>query len=163
MSNAITEITFACGHQEDRDLSAKPAGDRRSYASWLAKQKCTECWKRTSKREVSAEIKAEREAEMAAAEEDQEQSNLPILQGSPKQASWALQTRFNMLRGLYADFVEGGSLSEAEFDGEVLDLVRKIDRAKWWIDNREADNHELLEMLKDPGEAAFGTSNENPF
>lgn len=43
------EIEFACGRVEARDLSHKSAGDRRGYAAWLAKQKCTLCWQRSNK------------------------------------------------------------------------------------------------------------------
>lgn len=162
-SNAVFEIEFTCGHIEDRDLSDKPAGERRGYVSWLAKQKCTACWQRTSKRTVSKEVQAERAAALASALEDQERSGLPILQGSEKQVSWAVELRHGLLRSAYSELVESGEKTEDEFDTEVLELVRRIDRAKWWIDNRECDTAELLELLADPGEATSGTFNENPY
>lgn len=162
-SNKVFEIEFTCGHFEDRDLSDKPASERRGYAAWLEKQKCTACWQRTSKRKVSKEVQAERAAALESALEDQERSSLPLLQGSEKQVSWAVELRHGLLRSAYAELVESGQKTEGEFDAEVLELVRRIDRAKWWIDNRECGTAELLELLADPGEAASGTLNENPY
>lgn len=162
-SNAVFEIEFTCGHIEDRDLSAKPAGERRGYAAWLEKQKCTACWQRSSKRKVSKEVQAERAAALESALEDQERSGLPLLLGSEKQVSWAVELRHGLLRSAYSELVESGQKSEAEFDTHVLELVRTIDRARWWIDNRECDTTELLVLLADPGEAASGSLNENPY
>lgn len=157
------EIEFVCGHVEDRDLSAKPAGDRAGFAGWLAKSKCTSCWQRSSKREVSKEVAAEREAKRQAVREDQERSQLPLLQGSDKQVSWAADVRYVQLQAVYAELVESDGLSDDEFDSQVLELARKVDRAKWWIDHKDADVTELLELLADPGTSASGTLNENPY
>lgn len=157
------EIEFACGHVEDRDLSAKPAGDRAGFASWLAKTKWTSCWQRSSKREVSKEVAAERESKLQAVREDQERSQLPLLQGSDKQVPWATDVRYGLLQAAYAELVEIGGLSDDEFDSQVLEFARKVDRAKWWIDNKDVDVTELLELLADPGSSASGTLNKNPY
>ena len=69
--SATVEITFKCGHVEDRDLSAKPAGERRRYAEWLSSTACRSCWQRSSKRTQSKEFKARAEQEVQAALEDQ--------------------------------------------------------------------------------------------
>ncbi|MFJ8980209.1 hypothetical protein [Streptomyces sp. NPDC102282] len=37
----IWSITFACGHQADRDLSDRAADRRAGFAEWLAKQSCS--------------------------------------------------------------------------------------------------------------------------
>lgn len=92
-SNAVFEIEFTCGHIEDRDLSDKPAGERRGYAAWLEKQKCTACWQRSSKRKISKEVQAERVATLESALEDRERSGLPLLLSSEKQVSWAAELR----------------------------------------------------------------------
>ncbi|MGQ4352889.1 hypothetical protein [Streptomyces drozdowiczii] len=37
----IWSLTFACGHQADRDLSDRAANRRAGFAEWLAKQSCS--------------------------------------------------------------------------------------------------------------------------
>ncbi|AEN10790.1 MULTISPECIES: hypothetical protein [unclassified Streptomyces] len=37
----IWPIHYACGHQDDRDLTDRPADRRAGFAEWLAKQKCS--------------------------------------------------------------------------------------------------------------------------
>lgn len=157
------EIEFVCGHSEVRDLSAKPAGERKGYAAWLERSKCTDCWKRSSTRQLSKEVQAARDAAQKEAIADQERNGLPILQGSTKQAAWALKARYLLLKAAYEDLVEIGEMGEEQFEETVLEPARVIDRAKWWIDNREYGSQELLQLLADPGGSASGTVSENPY
>lgn len=57
--------------------------------------------------------------------------------------------------------MHAGALSESEFDEQVLTLARRIDVAKWWIDNRSLTPGAIREALADPGIEA--TQNENPY
>lgn len=132
--SATVEITFKCGHVEDRDLSAKPAGERRRYAEWLSSTACRSCWQRSSKRTQSKEFKARAEQEVQAALEDQKKMGLPPLAGAEKQVAWGLTSRYNLFRSVYDDLVQSGELSEDEFDERLLTPAKRIDRAGWWID-----------------------------
>lgn len=161
--SATFTIDHKCGHSMDRDLSGKPAGERRRYATWLAGQKCTECWKKSSDRKQSKEFTAEKAARLDEARADQERFGLPILAGSQKQVDWGLTSRHALLRAAYAEQVEAGLLSEDEFDQQVLEPAKQIDFAGWWIDNREASVAELMELVNDPGERASSGGNENPY
>lgn len=161
--SAVVEITFKCGHVEDRDLSAKPAGERRRYADWLSSTACSSCWQRSSKRTQSKEFKARVEQETQAALEDQKKMGLPPLVGAQKQVAWGLTSRFHLFRSAYDELVQSGELTEDEFDEKILTPAKRIDRAGWWIDNRDASATELLELIADPGERASTGGNENPY
>lgn len=155
------EIEHKCGHTETKDLSAMPAGERAGRVAWLTMKPCFECFKKTSKRKISKEVQAERVELHQAALDDQERAGLPILQGSSRQVDWAVDVRFTLLRAAYEDMVQGGSATEEHFEADVLTLARRIDQAKWWIDNREATVEAFVELLADPGTEFMG--NENPY
>lgn len=78
------EVEHKCGHIESRDLSDVPAGQRAGKAEWWAGRPCFDCYQKTSSRKISKELQTERAELRAAAVEDQERSNLPILRGSDK-------------------------------------------------------------------------------
>lgn len=155
------DITHSCGHSESRDLSDVPAGQRAGKVAWWSEKPCFTCFRAKNRRTLSKEVQAERDAKHEDALADQERSGLPILRGSDKQVKWAIDTRYDLLRGAYTDLVEEGELDEAGFEEQVLELARRIDLAKWWIDNREATSSMLLELLADPGVDAG--VNENPY
>lgn len=161
--SATFTIDHKCGHSEERDLSAKPAGERRRYASWLAGQKCTGCWRKSSDRKQSKEFTADKAAKLEEARADQERFGLPILTGSEKQAEWGLTSRHALLHTAYSEQVEAGVMSEDEFDLQILEPAKRIDFAGWWIDNRESSTAELMELVSDPGERASSGRNENPY
>lgn len=155
------EVEFKCGHIEDRDLSHKPAGERAGFAKWLAGQDCNACWQRSNHKKDSVEFKKKREAELAEAEEEAQRLNLAVLSGSEKQVPWAMQIRQKMLRESYSDLVESGHMSEAEYDVAIMNTARLIDRAKWWIDNKDCSVEDLPELLADPGLMEAAVTNEN--
>lgn len=157
------EIEHKCGHSDTKDLSEVPAGDRAGRASWLASRPCTACFVKNSDRKLSKEYQAERDALAQAARDDQEQSRLPILTGSTKQADWGTRARYELLRGAYAELVEASDMDDADWDAQILEPARRISRAGWWIDNREATPSMLVELLADPGKIESGIENENPF
>lgn len=156
----LYDISHKCGHSAERDLSNTPAGRRARQVEWWQGQPCPSCWKKRADRKVSKEVSAERDALRTEAEADQERSQLPILRGSDKQTSWALTVRFQLLRDAYGELVESDQLTEDEFEDQYLSPARRVDRAGWWIDNRDATAAELAEFLADPGEE--GVENENP-
>lgn len=109
---------------------------------------CTECWKKSKSRTLSKELTAERASVQEDALEDQERSQLPVLRGPEKQIEWAVRLRYEFLQDLRVNNVESGTMTEEQFDAEILSLARRVGRAKWWIDNREAgDDLVELQML----------------
>lgn len=162
MAATLFEVDHKCGHTQDHDLSHKAAGERAGYVAWLEKQACTDCWKKSAKRKVSKELAAERASRMDDAYADQERSNLPVLRGSEKQVEWATRLRYEKLHDIYVERVESGALDEDAFDTDVLEPARMIGTAKFWIDNRDAADDALLELLADPGEVHL-LDNENPY
>ncbi|MHA3685450.1 hypothetical protein ACXR2W_14495 [Leucobacter sp. HY1908] len=153
------EIDYKCAHRATRDFSDIPAGQRAGRIEWLSGRPCFECFKKTAKKGLSKEFKAERAALHEEALADQERSGLPPLQGSDKQVSWATDERYKLLKAAYEDLVQAEDMSESEFEEAVLDIARRIAGAGWWIDNREATSTELIAFLKDPGVEL----SENPF
>ncbi|MWJ38168.1 hypothetical protein, partial [Clavibacter michiganensis] len=93
---------------------------------------------------------------------DAERDGLPVdLVGTEKQVPWALRIRAELIRGAYEALVESGELSDAEFEEQVLVTARPLDRARWWIDNKDAAAEDLPELLADPGTIDAGASTEN--
>lgn len=160
----IWPVEYTCGHIENRDLSDKPAGKRAGSAKWFGEHLvCSRCFK---KQNGSGESDAERDARHAAEEkqirEDAERDGLPVdLVGTEKQVPWALRIRAELIRGAYEALVEAGELSDTEFEEQVLVPARPIDRARWWIDNKDAAAEDLPELLADPGTLDAGASTEN--
>lgn len=157
--SANFEVDHKCGHVQAHDLSDVAAGQRAGRVTWLGTRPCIDCFKKTSKRKISKEVQAERDQAEKEALEDQERSQLPLLSGSEKQVSWALRSRFELLRAAYDNLV--GELGDEGFEEQVMTPARRINAARWWIDNREANTEQLLECIADPGEEFIG--NENPY
>lgn len=160
----IWPVTYTCGHTEDRDLSDKPAGKRAGSAKWFgAKFVCSGCFrKNTSSGETEQERDARRAAEANERRTEAERDGLPPnLIGSDAQADWALRVRQELIRAAYERLVQEGDLTDAQFEQTVLAPARPIDRARWWIDNRDAEPAELPELLADPGTLEAGATTEN--
>lgn len=136
------EIEFSCGHEETRDLSDRPAGKRKGFASWLAGQKCSECWKKETRGE---HLEERREAAAA----DAKKLGLPELDGSDKQLLWAPLFRDSVVKNAFEDLVRGdeASMTEAEFEDRVMVHARAITRAGWWMDNSDAEPEDLEELV----------------
>jgi len=160
----IWPVKYTCGHTEDRDLSDKPAGKRAASATWYGEHLvCGRCFRKDSGSGESEKERDERHA--AEAEElrvEAERDGLPMdLVGSDKQVPWALRVRGQLIRGAYAALVETEQMTEAEFQVQVLEAARPLDRSRWWIDNRDQDPADLPELLADPGVLDEGASTEN--
>ena len=160
----IWPITYSCGHIENRDLSDKPAGKRAGTAKWFAaKFTCSRCFKNSNS---SSESDADRVARYAKEADERraeaERDGLPVdLVGSDKQVDWALRVRQQLLHGAYEALVEQGDLDDAAYEATVLEPARPIDRARWWIDNRDHSPADLPELLADPGTLEDGATTEN--
>ncbi|MFF2277933.1 hypothetical protein [Agromyces sp. NPDC058126] len=157
------EITYKCGHDGVRDLSDKPAGKRAGFAEWLAKQPCFECHRKATKGKVSAELQKEREENAEHVRAESERLDLAVLRGSDKQIDWAMRARHELLEAAYKQLVEPGTLTEDEYAEQVTAKARLIDRAGWWIENRDIAGADLPEILADPGVLVEAASTENPF
>ncbi len=160
-AKSIYEITHSCGHTVEKDLSAKPAGDRAGLARWWGRKVCTDCFKNQPRKisddEQKARVKAREDAEEFAT-----QFELPDLDGSAAQVAWALEARHNLLKATYEDLVAGGQLNEPDFDRDVLAPARLIDQARWWLDNREADTADVIELVSTASTDRAAVSTENP-
>lgn len=100
--------------------------DRQDFR--LARQKCAEC------REATKQVRGDADAVLIA--------TVPVaeLSGSPKQVAWAATIRTARLVRL-----------QRAGNGAVAELACVSD-AKWWIDNRSADDAGLL--ARRPGSGA---------
>ncbi|ROS47920.1 hypothetical protein [Frigoribacterium sp. PhB24] len=160
----VWPVTYTCGHTENRDLSDKPAGKRAASARWYGEHLvCGRCFKKDSGTGESEKERDDRHAaEAEALRADAERDGLPVdLVGTEKQVPWALRVRGELIRGAYEALVETDQMSDAEFQAQVLEAARPLDRARWWIDNRDQDAADLPELLADPGVLDEGASTEN--
>jgi hypothetical protein len=85
----IWQITHSCGHQVQRDLSGRASDRRASFAEWLAKQECTDCWraaKEGDEQDKAAWLEAKRAEEQAESEAWSEQFRMPPLETAAEKA-----------------------------------------------------------------------------
>lgn len=152
------DVTFKCGHTENRDLTSKPAGKRASFASWLSTQdECTACWRENHKDELHAQRKA-------LAERNQEHLGLPDLDGTEAQLEWASIFRNNLIIKAHEELVDDGDMAEEDFEARILEPARTITRAGWWMDNIDSEPEDLEELVSTANEEADpGTITENPY
>ena len=150
-------IKHKCGHTEERDLSDRPAGKRKGFASWLSAQVCSRCYRKEGAEEYKQML-------LEAALENQTKLDLPELEGTEKQVPWATTSRNQLIMGAFEELVRGedATLTEEEFEERYLVPARLITSARWWIDYNDTEVEDLLECLTtavDEGEDI----NENPF
>lgn len=166
--SATFTIDHKCGHQQERDLSHKLPEERESFANWLKGTDCFDCYRAKNDKPLTEADKKrwvakQREAELREAADDQVRYNLPILQGSDKQQSWATRIRYEKIRDAYLDLVVEGELDDEEFDTDFVEPLRLIQSAKWWIEQKDvpfSDLPQIVEALKlDPS----SDINENPY
>lgn len=149
-------ITFACGHKEQRDLSTREAGKRASFASWLAKQDCGKCFRKKSS-------EADRLGRMSIAEVFELDCKLEPLRGSEAQLMWAPIIRMDILVRSHKHLVIDEEVSEEAFDERVLNFARKIGHARWWFDNKDADGEDVEELVSTAYHDEDQVTEENPF
>ncbi|MEU3553365.1 hypothetical protein [Streptomyces fragilis] len=156
-------VEHACGHEVQHDLSDRPADRRAGYARWLAERDCTDCWK--AARDIDSPSKeewlaAKRVQEQQDAAEWAEKFGMPPLEGPERALQWGERCRHQLMTAAYTALVTEGTWDEADWTA-LEDKARAITRAGWWIDQRDADGADLLELL----DAATGDDRgtENPF
>ncbi|MFB8749156.1 hypothetical protein [Streptomyces parvulus] len=145
------------------DLSNRPADRRAGFARWLATKDCTDCWK--ASRDADTESKeewlaAKRAAEQEAAQAWAKRFDMPPLEGPEKALDWGERSRHQLMTGAHTTLVVEGTWDESDW-AELEEKARAVTRAGWWIDQRDAEGSDLLELLEAAGEDDLGT--ENPF
>lgn len=156
-------VEHACSHRVYHDLSNRPADKRAGFARWLASKDCTGCWK--AARDADSESKevwlaTKRAAEKEAAAAWATQFDMPPLEGPAKTLDWGERSRHQLMTAAHTMLVVEGAWDEADW-AELEEKARSITRASWWIDQRDAEGTDLLELLEAAGEDDHGT--ENPF
>ncbi|TFI21365.1 hypothetical protein [Streptomyces sp. 4R-3d] len=144
------------------DLSNRPADKRAAFTRWLATRDCTDCWKSardngTSKEEWLATRRAE---EQEASRAWAHRFDMPPLEGPEKAVDWGERSRHQLVTAAHTALVVEGGWEEADW-AELEEKARTITRAGWWIDQRDTEGSELLELLDAARESDQGT--ENPY
>jgi hypothetical protein len=155
-------IDFACGHTESRNLADRAADARARFASWLATQECTDCWRAardTDEQGKAAWLEEKRAQEQAETEEWSKRYRMPPLEGSRRAVPWAMRCRHQLLAAAYTALVIEGEAPEPAWEA-LEDKARTITRAGWWLDQRTSEPEDLAELL----DAATDTDRpvENP-
>ncbi|MGW2698365.1 hypothetical protein [Streptomyces sp. NPDC001296] len=155
------DIEHSCSHQVVHDLSNRPADRRAGFARWLADRACPDCWKaaRDADRESKEEwLAARRAEEQQAAVDWAKQFDMPQLEGPEKTLDWGERSRHQLMTSAHTALVIEGAWDEANW-AELEEKARSIIRAGWWIDQRDAEGVDLLELLDAAGEVDRGTEN----
>ncbi|MFE1407830.1 hypothetical protein ACFW5D_30235 [Streptomyces sp. NPDC058770] len=156
-------VEHLCSHQAVHDLSNRPADRRAGFARWLASRDCTDCWKEARSADTESKeewLAAKRAEEQQAAAEWAKKFDMPPLEGPEKALDWGERSRHQLMASAHTALVIEGSWNEADW-AELEEKARSITRAGWWIDQRDAEGADLLELLDAAGEDDRGT--ENPF
>lgn len=156
-------VEHTCGHSVPHDLSDRPADRRASFARWLSGRDCTACWKSARDADTASKeqwLASKRAEEQQAAVEWAEKFDMPPLEGPDKALDWGQRSRHQLMAAAHAALVIEGAWNEADW-AELEEKARSVTRAGWWIDQRDADGSDLLELLDSASETDRGT--ENPF
>jgi hypothetical protein len=156
-------VQHACSHQVVHDLSGRPADKRAGFARWLAAKDCCDCWKASRHADTESKeewLAAKRAAEQEAAVAWARQFDMPQLEGPAKALDWGERSRHQLMTAAHTALVVEGSWDEADW-AELEEKARAITSAGWWIDQRDAEGTDVLELLDAATEADRGT--ENPF
>ncbi|MFD8590800.1 hypothetical protein ACFV1B_14840 [Streptomyces sp. NPDC059637] len=154
-------ITHNCGHEAVHDLSDRPADKRAGIARWLAAKDCTDCWKAARDADtVSKEqwLAAKCAEEQQAAAEWAARFGMPPLEGPEKALDWGERSRHQLVIAAYTALVVEGTWDDADW-ADLEEKARAITRAGWWIDQRDAEGTDLLELLDAANESDRGTEN----
>ncbi|MDJ0344888.1 hypothetical protein QMK19_30450 [Streptomyces sp. H10-C2] len=156
-------IEHPCGHSITHDLSGRAADKRSGFARWLAGRDCTNCWKaaRDSNTESREEwLAGKRAEEQQAAVEWAKRFDMPPLEGPERALDWGERSRHQLMTAAHTALVVEGTWDEADW-AELEEKARAITRAGWWLDQRDTEGSDLLELLDAATEHDVG--NENPF
>ncbi|WP_432104131.1 hypothetical protein [Streptomyces sp. bgisy091] len=156
-------VEHACSHHAVHDLSGRPADQRAGFARWLASKDCRDCWKAASDGNTESKEKwlaAKRAAEQEAARAWAKRFDMPPLEGPEKALDWGERSRHQLMTDGHTALVMEGTWDESDW-AELEERARTVTRPGWWIDQRDAEGSDLLELLEAAGENDLGT--ENPF
>lgn len=120
-------ITHACGHEQAHYLAGYASQQERK-ARWLQTTICRPCFI-AGKKAAQADAAVREGAAIA-------HLDLPVLAGSDRQVAWATTIRASRLAALITDLAIGSDWQ----------ACLTVTDAKWWIDNRELSNPDLLAM-----------------
>ncbi|WP_024821102.1 hypothetical protein [Arthrobacter sp. 31Y] len=157
-------IKYKCGHTQSTDLSKVPAGRRKAHAYGLGKNRvCGRCFA-AGNAEGREAFLAERNAQtLAEAESFETDHDLPPLEGSEKQISWATRTRYEMLSTALEELTGNGAMSEEDFVTRIVEPARKILKPSWWIDNKDAEPADIEELVTTAVDEDELVETENPY
>ncbi|MFF8447694.1 hypothetical protein ACF06Q_08335 [Streptomyces leeuwenhoekii] len=156
-------VKHQCGHEVVHNLSDRPADRRAGLARWLATKDCSTCWKATRDADTQSKeqwLAAKRAEEQQAAAEWAERFDMPPLEGPERALDWGERSRHQLMTAAHTTLVIEGTWDDTDW-AELEEKARTVTRAGWWIDQREADGSDLLELLDAATEQDRGT--ENPF
>ncbi|KUO04685.1 hypothetical protein AQJ67_10420 [Streptomyces caeruleatus] len=156
-------MVHSCGHEIPHDLSNRPADRRAGFARWLEARDCTDCWKAARDEDGAGKeewLAAKRAAEQEAAVAWAKQFEMPQLEGTERARDWGARSRHQLMTGAHTALVVEGSWDEADW-AALEEKARSVTRAGWWIDQRDAEGTDVLELLDAATETDRGT--ENPF
>ncbi|MFJ6898139.1 hypothetical protein [Streptomyces hokutonensis] len=156
-------VVHRCGHEVVHDLSDRPADRRAGFARWLAGRDCTDCWKaaRDTGSESTREwLAAKRAEEQQAAAEWAARFDMPPLEGPERALDWGERSRHQLMTAAHTSLVVEGTWDETDW-AALEEKARTVTRAGWWIDQRDTDGADLVELLDAATEQDLGT--ENPF
>jgi hypothetical protein len=147
------DIEFGCGHSETRDLSNKRADERAGYAKWLSSKDCTDCWRTTQsdgQERVSTDewIRQQRAEEVAAVSEWEKLALMGDLSGSEKAVAYGRKCRHGVVSGAYESLVMSGDLDDDTWLETIERPARMIDKASWWIDNKDCAPGDVGEIVE---------------
>ncbi|MEU6230949.1 hypothetical protein [Streptomyces sp. NPDC047042] len=156
-------VEHACGHTVVHDLSDRAADRRAGFARWLAERDCSDCWK--AARDTDSESKeqwlaAKRAEEQQAAAQWADRFDMPPLEGPVRALDWGERSRHQLMTAAHTALVIEGTWDEADW-AALEEKARTVTRAGWWIDQRDTDRADLVELLDAATEQDLGT--ENPF
>ncbi|KOG67357.1 MULTISPECIES: hypothetical protein [Streptomyces] len=156
-------VEHQCGHSVVHDLSDRPADRRAGFARWLTGKDCTDCWKAARDADTGSKeawLAAKRAEEQQAAAEWAEKFDMPPLEGPERVLDWGERSRHQLMTAAHTALVVEGAWDEPDW-AELEEKARVVTRAGWWIDQRDAEGSDLLELLDAATEQDRGT--ENPF
>ncbi|MFJ4676869.1 hypothetical protein [Kitasatospora sp. NPDC088783] len=157
----VWTVEHCCGHSADHDLSTRPADRRAGYARWLAGRDCTDCWRAQRENDDAgraAWLETRRAEEQQAAAEWATKFRMPPLSGPERALAWGERSRHQLMTAAHRVLVAEGTLGESDWE-EIEEQARAVDRAGWWIDQRDADPGDLPELLGAATDADRSTEN----
>jgi hypothetical protein len=138
------KVIFSCGHEAIRKVRGQGGPATMKSLDWWKERQCTDCWK----------------ADQAVVVEEAS-ADLPILDGSEKQVSWANRIRIASLTKIEKMYEEvsqavssltgieahQASIAMEEERVSKLATIKRVKSARFWIDTREDGPNKLLSYV----------------